>query len=75
VRGMKTVGRSLGQAFVSQFNPRMLLLSALPFITALLIWGGFMWWTLQLMVDYAQETLMQHDRFQLAGDFWRCWVS
>ncbi|MFZ6812851.1 EI24 domain-containing protein [Undibacterium sp. Rencai35W] len=69
MRRLLSVGSALGRAFVGQFHPRMLMLTILPLIISILLWGGLMWWGLQSMIDYIQAALMEHDGFRIAGDF------
>lgn len=69
MRRLLHVGSSMGRAFVGQFHPRMLMLTLLPLIVSLLLWSGLMWWGLQSLIDFIQESLLQHDGFRLAGDF------
>ncbi|MES2072464.1 MAG: EI24 domain-containing protein [Pseudomonadota bacterium] len=64
---MREVLRAWGRAAVAQFHYKMLLLTALPFLLSMLLWGGAMWWGLQALIDFIQAYFVEHDGFQMAG--------
>lgn len=62
------VMRAFARALWSQFHYRMLLLTAMPFLLSLLLWGLVMWQGLQPMIDAIQAWFLAHDSFALIGD-------
>lgn len=60
--------RAWGRALAAQLHYRMLLLTLWPFLAALVLWAGVMWWGLQALLDYVQAWLGAHDGFRTAGD-------
>ncbi|MBI1771271.1 MAG: hypothetical protein HYR68_02705, partial [Burkholderiales bacterium] len=58
-----SVMRAWGRAVAAQLHYRMLLLTFLPFMVALILWGAAMWWGLQAMMDFIQAWLGEHDGF------------
>ncbi|MFZ6640599.1 EI24 domain-containing protein [Undibacterium sp. TC4M20W] len=58
-----SVMRAWGRAVAAQLHYRMLLLTFLPFMVALILWGAAMWWGLQAMMDFIQAWLSEHDGF------------
>ncbi len=62
------VSVSWGRAVASQLHIRMLLLTFLPFIAALLLWSVVMWFGMQALIDFVQEWFNTHQSFQTAGD-------
>lgn len=58
-----SVMRAWGRAVAAQLHYRMLLLTLLPFMVALVLWGVAMWWGLQGMIDFIQAWLGEHDGF------------
>ena len=61
---MASVMRAWGRAVATQLHYRMILLSFLPFIVALVLWGVLMWWGMQNLVDFIQAWFAEHDGFQ-----------
>ena len=57
------VMRAFARAVWSQFHYRMLLLTLLPFLLSLLLWGLLLWQSLQLMIDAIQSYFVVHDSF------------
>lgn len=64
---MRDVLRSWGKALAAQFHYKIFLLTALPFVLSLLLWGIAMWWGLQSLIDTIQTYFVDHDGFRLAG--------
>lgn len=62
------VGIAWGRAVAAQLHFRMLLLTFIPFLAALLIWSVVMWFGLQALIDYLQLWFADHNSFQTAGD-------
>lgn len=65
---MMGVIRAWGRAVLAQLQPKMLLLTVLPFFLSLLLWGALMWWRLQALIDGLQEFFTQYDAFKTAGE-------
>jgi hypothetical protein len=65
---LRGVIRSWGRAVASQFHIRILLLSLLPFIASLLLWGLAMWWGMQDLIDFVHRYFVEHDGFKAAGN-------
>lgn len=68
---LQAVVRSWGRALVAQFHFRILLLSLMPFLVSLGLWGALMWWGMQDLIDYVQALFVQHDGFATAGNLLR----
>ena len=65
---MISVFTSLFRALLSQLHIRMLLLTILPFIVALAIWGAALWAGLQPMIDQLQIWFADYGLFHSAGE-------
>ncbi len=59
---------SFYRALLSQLHPRMLLLTVLPFIAALALWGAALWWGLQPLIDQLYRWFADYNLFHTAGD-------
>lgn len=64
---MRAVVTAYGRALLSQLNGKMLLLSVLPFLLSLALWGALLWFGLQPLVDYVQRLFETYDIFKLSG--------
>lgn len=64
---MRHVFNSYGRALLSQLHGKMLLLSALPFLLSLLLWGLLLWWGLQPLIDSLQALFAEHDLFRTSS--------
>ncbi|WP_394778541.1 EI24 domain-containing protein [Undibacterium sp.] len=64
---MRDIMRAWGRALAAQFHYKIFLLTALPFVLSIVLWGVAMWWGLQYLVDTIQNYFVDHDGFQLAG--------
>ncbi len=64
---MMLIFSSLGRALYSQLHVRMLLLTFLPFIAALLIWTVLLWFGLQPMIDALYSWFSDYDLFRQSG--------
>jgi len=62
------IGVSWGRAIASQLHIRMLLLTFLPFLAALLLWSVAMWFGMQALIDFVQQWFNTHNSFQSAGE-------
>ena len=57
---------TFGRALLSQLHPRMLLLTILPFVLSLLLWGVALWLGLQPMIDWLHAYFVDNNLFQWA---------
>ena len=64
---MRNVLNSYGRAFLSQLHGRILLLSALPFVLSLVLWGVLLYLGLQPLIDSLHALFTQHDFFRTSG--------
>jgi hypothetical protein len=60
---MRGVLTAWGRALASQFSARMLLLSLLPFILSLALWGALLYAGLQPLIDWVQALFTEHNVF------------
>lgn len=65
---MRPVVIAFGRAVLSQLHLRMLLLTVLPFVLSVLIWGGLLWLFLQPMIDWLHAWFADSGGFRVAGD-------
>lgn len=65
---MRPVMAALGRAILSQLHFRMLLLTVLPFVLSLALWGVLLWLGLQPMVDWLHTYFSDSGWFSTAGD-------
>lgn len=64
---MQAVLVSFGRALLSQLHLRMLLLTVLPFVVSVAIWGVLLWLGLQPAIDWLQAYFTENDAFSAAG--------
>lgn len=64
---MRNVFNSYGRALLSQLHGKMLLLSVLPFLLSLLLWGLLLYWGLQPLIDSLQALFAEHDLFRTSS--------
>lgn len=64
---MRNVLNSYGRAFLSQLHGRILLLSALPFVLSLVLWGVLLYLGLQPLIDSLHALFTQYDFFRTSG--------
>lgn len=64
---MRPILNAFGRATMSQLHIRMLLLTVVPFILSVAVWGFVLWLYLQQMIDWLQEWFVQNDGFSVAG--------
>ncbi len=62
--------QSLGCAFFAQFHPKMLVLSFLPMMLSLFVWGALLWLGLPWFKDQVQIYLLGFSSFQSIGSGW-----
>lgn len=63
----RAVATAYGRAVVAQFTPKMLMLSILPFVLSLLLWGGLLYAGFQPLVDYVQHLFDANGWFQASS--------
>ncbi|MBS0307827.1 MAG: EI24 domain-containing protein [Proteobacteria bacterium] len=63
---MRPVLVAFGRAMLSQLHVRMLLLTVLPFLVSLAIWGAILYVGLQPLIDWGYAWFVAHDAFRLA---------
>jgi hypothetical protein len=64
---MRAVLTSYGRALAAQLSGRMLLLSLLPFLLSLALWGALLYFGMQPLIDYVQSMFEQHGGYQASG--------
>lgn len=64
---MQLVMTSFGRALLSQLRFRMLLLTVLPFLLSLLLWGVVLWLGLQPLIDWLHAYFADNNLFQSAA--------
>lgn len=64
---MRAVINAYGRALLSQLHGKMLLLSVLPFLLSVLVWGVLLWLGLQPLVDGVGAWFGAHDGFSISG--------
>ena len=64
---MQLVMTSFGRALWSQLHFRMLLLTVLPFLLSLLLWGVVLWLGLQPLIDWLHGYFVDNNLFQSAA--------
>lgn len=65
---MRFVLIAFGRAVLSQLHFRMLMLTVLPFLLSLVIWGFALWLGLQPTIDWIHGYFGANDGFRIAGD-------
>ena len=65
---MHSVLVAFGRALLSQLHFRMLMLTVMPFLLSILIWGIALWIGLQPMIDWLQAYFSANDGFRVAGN-------
>jgi hypothetical protein len=64
---MRAVLTAYGRALRSQFSGRMLLLSLVPLLLSLALWGGLLWLWLQPLLDWLHALFSDYGGFQASG--------
>lgn len=64
---MRAVAVSFWRAALSQLHIKMLLLTLLPFILSLVLWGVVLWLGLQPLIDGLQHYFAVNDMFGVSG--------
>jgi hypothetical protein len=65
---MRPVLIAFGRAVLSQLHFRMLLLTVLPFVLSVALWGVLLWLGLQPMIDWLHAYFAASGGFAVAGD-------
>lgn len=65
---MKKVLAAFGKALLSQLHFRMLLLTVIPFVLSVALWGVLLWLGLQPMIDWLHAYFADNNGFQVAGE-------
>ncbi|GAB3543658.1 EI24 domain-containing protein [Noviherbaspirillum agri] len=65
---MKQVLIAFGRAVLSQLHFKMLLLTILPFVVSVALWGVLLWAGLQPTVDWLHAYFAANDGFRTAGE-------
>jgi hypothetical protein len=65
---MRPILIAFGRAVLSQLHFRMLMLTLVPFVLSVLIWGVVLSFALQPMIDWVQQYFVANDGFRIAGD-------
>ena len=64
---MPSIFSSFFKALWSQLHIRMLLLTLLPFLLSIAIWGVALWLGLQPLIDWIHASFLSSDGFQVIG--------
>ena len=65
---MTPLFRTFFRALLSQMHPRMLLMTVLPFLLALALWGLALWQGLQPMIDQLHAWFSDYGLFRQSGE-------
>lgn len=68
---MKAVVVAFGRGFLSQFKPRMILLTLAPLVLAAVAWVGLLWLGLQPVIDTIQRYFAENNGFAVSAH----WLS
>ncbi|HEY5799660.1 MAG TPA: EI24 domain-containing protein [Burkholderiaceae bacterium] len=63
---MQMIWRAYTRALAAQFSPRILLLGLLPFLLALILWGGLLYAGLQPTIDAVHAYFDANDGFRMS---------
>jgi hypothetical protein len=64
---MRPIAVAYGRALRSQFSKRMLLLSIVPLLLSLALWGGLLYASMQPLLDWLQTLFIEHGLYQTSG--------
>jgi hypothetical protein len=64
---MRAVVNAYGRALASQFSGRILLLSIVPFLLSVALWGALLYVGLQPLIDYVQTMFADHGGYKASG--------
>lgn len=65
---LRPVLTAYGRALLSQLTGKMLLLSVIPFLLSLLLWGALLWTGLQPMLDTMHALFADYGLFSTSGN-------
>lgn len=65
---MRAVLVSYGRALAAQLSGKILLLSFIPFMLSLALWGALLYFGMQPLIDTVQSLFEQHRGYQASGD-------
>jgi hypothetical protein len=65
---MQTVLIAFGRALLSQLHLRMLLLTVMPFVLSVALWGALLYFGLQSMIDWLQAYFTDNGGFAISGN-------
>jgi hypothetical protein len=60
---LHAVANAYGRALLSQLRPKMLLLSIIPFMMSILLWGVLLYFGLSPLIDFIQGLFVRNDWF------------
>lgn len=60
---MRAFGLAYGRALLAQLHGKMLLLSLVPFLLSVLLWGVLLWYGLQPAMDALHQAFVRYDLF------------
>ena len=64
---MRPVAIAYGRALRSQFSGRMLLLSIVPLLLSLALWGGLLYTGMQPLLDWLHAVFADFGMFETSG--------
>lgn len=64
---MRLVAASFGRALVAQLHIKMLLLTIVPFLASVTIWGVILWWKLQTIIDWLYVYFIENNGFDITN--------
>jgi hypothetical protein len=64
---LQEVMRSWARALAAQFRFKIILLSLIPLVISLCLWGGLMAWRMQALFDFIQSYFSEHNGFSSAS--------
>lgn len=64
---MRPIIFAFGRAVLSQLHYRMLLLTLLPFVLSMLVWGIALYFGLNPMIEYVQRYFVENDTFRITN--------
>lgn len=62
------IARAWARALAAQFRFKIILLSLIPLLISLFLWGGLLAWRLQAVFDFIQSYFSEHNNFGDARD-------
>ncbi|WUR14477.1 EI24 domain-containing protein [[Empedobacter] haloabium] len=66
---MRAVANAYGRAVLSQLHLRMLVLSAMPLVLSLLLWGLLLYFGLQPLLDWLHTNFVDYEIFRTTSDW------